>query len=285
MVHPALAGPRGLGAKHAATVMTSWTDCRLCGTPARRVFERKVLEKYQVGYFRCDACGSLQTEPPYWLHEAYANSLSGLDTGAAQRTLTNLAICFFISKLYGLTNVIDFGGGDGLLCRFLRDYGLNAFVTDKYATPSYAQGFSEPDFRNPDLLVATEVVEHFPDPGMDLDNLFGLNPRVVFVSTALYADQSVDWWYLSPESGQHVFFYSRKALDLIAGKYGYGLLVNGDFVLFVRPELQSNLRSALSRLLLRRKAIRLLRSLVVLLPASAAWNDYLIRRASSREIR
>lgn len=263
--------------------MTSPIDCRLCGASARWAFDRKVLEKHQVAYFRCDACGSLQTEAPYWLDEAYANSLSSLDTGAAQRTLTNLAICYSVAKLYGLANVIDFGGGDGLLCRLLRDYGLNAFVVDKYAVPSYAQGFSEPDFRDPDLVVATEVVEHFPSPQKDLENLFALKPRVIFISTSVYADQASDWWYLTPESGQHVFFYSRKALELIAGRFGYGLVVNGDFVLFVRPDLRTGLRSVLSRLVLKRTINRLLRSLVVFLPASHAWSDYLIQREASRE--
>jgi hypothetical protein len=56
--------------------------------------------------------------------------LSYLDTGRAQRNLSDLAVCFFVSKLYKLKNIIDFGGGDGLLCRFLRDYGLNCFVKD-----------------------------------------------------------------------------------------------------------------------------------------------------------
>ena len=260
-------------------------DCRLCGAPSRWVFTQKVLQRYEAGYYRCNACRSLQTEAPHWLDEAYANSLSCLDTGAAQRTLDNLAICFFLAKLYNLRNVVDFGGGDGLLCRFLRDHGLNAFVTDKYAVPAYAQGFTEPDFQHPDLVIASEVVEHFANPGRDLDQLFGLNPRIVFVSTAVYADQQGDWWYLAPDSGQHVFFYSKKALDLIADKYGYRLLANGDFILFVRPALLSNLRSALSSLVLRRAIIRLLRSMVVFMPTPYAWNDYLLQKEKLKPTR
>mgnify|MGYP001320862266 CR=1 FL=1 len=65
-------------------------------------------------------------------------------------------------KFFGLKNVIDFGGGEGLLCRMLRDYGANCYVMDKYREPTYGEGFTEPDFKSPDLLLAFELLEHFP---------------------------------------------------------------------------------------------------------------------------
>jgi len=268
-----------LGMEETATI-----DCRLCGGSCKRVFSQTILQKYKVAYWRCDACWSLQTDAAWWLDEAYATNLSCLDTGAAQRNVTNLAVCFFIAKLYNLKNVIDFGGGDGLLCRFLRDYGLNCFVKDKYANPTYAQGFTEPDFQDPDLVIAFEVLEHFANPARDLDGLFSLHPRVLFASTGIYTNEQGDWWYLTPETGQHVFFYSRKALDLIADKYGYGLLANGDFILFVRPDLMSNAKSAMTRLIIKRLVIRVLRSLIVFLPAPHAWNDHLLQRQKCRPV-
>src|SRR5688572_10641672 len=127
--------------------------CRLCGEHVAFVFLLKVLRSYDVSYYRCQHCGSLQTERPYWLEEAYRkNNLSILDTGAAQRNINNLAACYAVSKLLKAANVIDVGGGDGLLCRLLRDYEINCFVKDKYASPTYAQGYTEPDFKVPDLL-------------------------------------------------------------------------------------------------------------------------------------
>ncbi len=260
----------------------STVDCRLCGGPSRKVFSQTVLRKYEVGYYQCDRCSSLQTEDAHWLAEAYDSNLSYLDTGAAQRNLTNLAVCFFVSKLYRLRNIIDFGGGDGLLCRLLRDYGLNCFVRDKYATPTYAQGFTEADFEKADLVVAFEVLEHFSNPKEDLDDVFALDARAVFVSTGIYRNEQGDWWYLAPETGQHLFFYSRKALDLIADKYGYGVLANGDFVLFLRPDLQSLAKSALGRLMLNRVMIRLLRSLIAFLPAPYAGTDRLLQKQKRR---
>src|SRR5690349_10770988 len=132
--------------------------CRLCDGTIELQFRLQVLGQFDVGYFRCQRCHSLQTERPYWLEQAYrANNLSNLDTGAAQRNLHNLAACWSIAKLLRLRNVLDVGGGDGLLCRLLRDYELNCFVRDKYASPTYAQGFDEPDFAQPDMIVAFEV--------------------------------------------------------------------------------------------------------------------------------
>src|ERR1700677_3533845 len=88
--------------------------CRLYEGRLIRKFGYAVLHKHEVGYFECDQCGSLQTEFPYWLDEAYGSNLSTLDTGAAQRNLQNLAAAYLISKLFAVRDTLDFGGGDGL---------------------------------------------------------------------------------------------------------------------------------------------------------------------------
>ncbi len=138
--------------------MSDAGQCRLCEGPLIWTFNSVVLRKHDVAYYECQECKSLQTENPYWLDEAYHSSLSPLDTGAAQRVLRNLAAAFAVSKLFRINNAVDVGGGDGLLCRFLRDYGINCFMTDKYATPAYAQGFTNPDFESPDLIFGFEVL-------------------------------------------------------------------------------------------------------------------------------
>ena len=102
----------------------------------------------------------MQTERPYWMQEAYSTNLSILDTGAGQRNLLNLAATYAVCGLLRANNVIDFGGGDGLLCRLLRDYEVNCFVSDKYAAATYARAFVTPDFDRPDILLAFEVFEH-----------------------------------------------------------------------------------------------------------------------------
>lgn len=199
--------------------------CRLCDGNTKSVFELQILNKHPVEYLFCTSCKSLQTEAPYWLDDAYDESnLTSLDTGAAQRNIDNLAMSYTIAKTVGARNLIDVGGGDGLLCRLLRDYRLNCFVQDKYAQASYAQGYKQPDFQQPDLVMGFEVLEHFSNPASDLNDIFLLDADFLLFSTLLYTGQNKDWWYLVPETGQHVFFYSPESINFIARKYGYQVM-------------------------------------------------------------
>jgi hypothetical protein len=260
------------------------STCRLCEGQLSTRFNLTILNKYDVKYYQCEKCRSLQTENPFWLGESYAQNLSNLDTGAAQRNIHNLAACYAISKLFKVKNALDIGGGDGLLCRFLRDYGINCFVQDKYAQPTYAQGFTEPDFKTPDLVIAFEVIEHFSNPKADLDALFHYNANVLLLSTAVYTEQQNDWWYLTPESGQHIFFYSKTALDFIAAHYNYTLIINGGFILFVKSNFLTLGQSVLAKFLLNKYICRLLRAFVVLLPTPNVWKDHLFQKEQTKTI-
>jgi 2-polyprenyl-3-methyl-5-hydroxy-6-metoxy-1,4-benzoquinol methylase len=252
--------------------------CRLCGGRLELQFSLRVLGQHDVGYFRCVSCHSLQTERPYWLEQAYrANSLSHLDTGAAQRNLQNLAACWSIAKLMRLRNVLDVGGGDGLLCRLLRDYELNCFVLDKYATPTYAQGFEAPDFAQPDMMVAFEVMEHYAEPRKDLEELFAKRPKAVLASTGIFDAQGPDWWYLAPDSGQHVFFYSEAALQLIARTHDYELVMSGGYLLFLRRGACGGLKKNLARTLLRSGMRRFTRARLAMSSAGGVWKDHLLQ--------
>lgn len=255
--------------------------CRLCSGQLLLKFNSRILCKYDIKYFECMTCRSLQTEHPFWIDEAYSHNLSNLDTGAVQRNLQNLSACFIVSKLFGLTNAIDFGGGDGFLCRLLRDYRINCFVQDKYATPTYAQGFSNPDFSKPDLVTAFEVIEHFTNPSADLNNIFNLNPSCLLISTSIYSKQKSDWWYLSNESGQHVFFYSVDSILLIAKKYEYESLISGGYILFVKSSLMTSIKRFMASIFLKRAIVRLIRAFILILPARGVWLDHLSIRVKS----
>ena len=234
-----------------------------------------MLHKYEVRYFECERCGSLQPEVPHWLGECYGSNLSSLDTGAVQRNLQNLAASYLVSRLFRVRDALDFGGGDGLLCRLLRDYGVNCFANDKYAVPTYCQGFSEPDFASPNLVLAFEVLEHFAAPARELADLFQSRPAVLLASTFIYSHQRADWWYLACESGQHVFFYSAKAVRMIAERFGYSSVISGGFLLFVRKPHHAALRLFIARLMLSRVVCRLLRGLILIMPAPGVWRDHL----------
>ena len=222
----------------------------------------------------CRECSSLQTEPPYWIDEAYTSSLSILDTGAGQRNLANLAAAYLVSRLLRLNDILDYGGGDGLLCRLLRDYGINCYVYDKFAAPAYARGFTTPNFTRPQMLLAFEVLEHFENPDEEFKNLFTLNPDVLLTSVAIFSGQGSDWWYLTPETGQHLFFYSDKALSMVAARYGYRLLVASGYVLFLRPGIAGRIKNWMIGSLLHRLPLRLASAGIRLLPTNGVWADF-----------
>ena len=85
--------------------------------------------------------------------------------------------------------------------------------------------------------MAFEVLEHLPNPSINLDEIFAFKPKYFLCSTDLYSDQGSDWWYLAKEGGQHVFFYSPAAINFIAQKYGYGVTQIGGMLFFYKPEI------------------------------------------------
>jgi hypothetical protein len=263
-----------IGVVHSLHGPSPENSCRLCGGALDRAFALRVLEKYDVDYLRCTNCLSLQTERPYWIREAYTNNLANLDTGAGQRNLSNLAAAYAATRLFRLRNVVDFGGGDGLLCRLLRDYGVNCYVSDKYASATYAPNFVTQSLTQAEILLAFEVFEHFEEPRGDLSGLFGRSLPVILASTAVFSDQGPDWWYLAPETGQHVFFYSEKALHLIAKTYDYELLICSGYQLFMQPGLAGGVRKRMVKLLFQRHFLRLISAAMRLLPARGVWRDF-----------
>jgi hypothetical protein len=222
--------------------------CRLCGAATSWAFDGVVLSKYQAAYYVCTDCGSLQTEPPYWLSEAYSDPGSRIDPGAARRTLDCFVMVDIVARLFNCRSLLDFGGNTGLLCRLLRDRGYAAYSFDRHVVPTYAPQFVGSPTERYDLLTAFEVIEHFDQPVAEFEQIFGQRPKIVLASTALYAGQSADWWYLAAAEGQHVFFYSKRAIGLIAARYGYDFMIGRGFLLFSRDRLTRLQKAVLSLL-------------------------------------
>jgi hypothetical protein len=202
-----------------------------------------VLKKHRVQYFRCERCGFIQTETPYWLEEAYSSAIAAQDVGIMQR---NLANCRLTSAVLNLlfpkaSNAVDFGGGHGVFVRLMRDKGFHFYWCDLHATNDYARGFESQESVTYDLLTAFEVLEHLTDPVTDLSKLMNLADNV-FVTTCIVpqpAPALSDWWYYSPSTGQHIAFYTPESLSILAARFGRNLLSVGPYHLFTK-EPKSN---------------------------------------------
>ena len=204
--------------------------CKICDAATAHFGSQLVLAKHQAEYRRCTACGYLFVVQPHWLEEAYSTAIAALDTGIVERNLWLAdATCALLRfSLPDVRSGIDYGGGTGLFVRLMRDRGHCFPGHDAYSPNLLARGFeAEPGERH-DLLTAFELIEHLPEPLLVFDEFHTLAPSIL-LSTELVPDgaQLGRWWYFAPEAGQHIGFFTRAALQVVAERLGLRLSSNG----------------------------------------------------------
>ncbi len=201
--------------------------CPVCAGEWRPAFTATVLNRHSVQYVWCPACGMVQTEPPYWLDEAYRETIPAADTGLVTRNIELSAklagILYFCFDRKG--SYVDIAGGYGMLVRLMRDHGFDFYWQDPYCENVLARGFEEHEAAGAIVaLTAFEVLEHVHDPvAFVAEALRQRRTDTLIFSTQVYAgDQppGQDWWYYSFSTGQHVSFYQIRTLRAIAGKLG-----------------------------------------------------------------
>lgn len=208
--------------------------CKICGTNNTKIFDKKVLGKYDVGYYQCPNCNFIQTDTPYWLNEAYSSAITATDIGLISRNVYFTEVTTALLRLCGFDGnkkYLDYGGGYGIYVRMMRDNGYNFFWSDEYCENVYAQKFSADltnTEKNYEAVTAFEVFEHLVDPMKEIEKLLTYSDSILF-STVLANSRNTDidkWWYIAPEHGQHVAFYDIKTLHYIASKYGLNVFSN-----------------------------------------------------------
>jgi hypothetical protein len=252
-------------------------NCRLCEGLSPYIFSKTVLKKYKVKYYKCEKCKSLQTENPYWLEESYQDWATKFDTGIYSRVIKTFLVSFFICKIFKFKNILDFGGGDGLLCRIMRDYYLNCFSHDKFSKNLYSKAFVEKNFSTPDLITSFEAAEHFHRPSDEFSKLFNLKPKMLLLTTGIYQDQDKNWNYLEEDSGQHIFFYSKESLKFIAKKYNCNItFLECGFVLMtsVTSKLNKLMIYVLKKIIVRQKMFIFLKFALIFFKSNGHEKDY-----------
>lgn len=221
-------------------------SCKICGGTTAVFGHLRLLAKYDATYHRCGACGYLFVDEPTWLVEAYDEAVAEIDVGQIERMTqqsrrVKLVLHYFLDPAGAC---LDYGAGYGLLVRRMRDLGYNFNWFDRYCTNLFARDYVGGLDQHYHLLTAFEVIEHLTDPLQDLsdwskvaDNLLLSTQLIGRTPPPLYK-----WPYYTPESGQHIGFFTMEALQEVAKRLGLHLASDGfDFHLLSRKPVDSRL--------------------------------------------
>ncbi len=224
------------------TGIMEYVPCNFCGCDDSKLLYRKrgrtIPETFHI--VRCRKCGLAYVNPrlkkdisiglyndDYYDGKGIDNSFNGANR-KKQRDAIILARCLkeSIPRRSGGLNLLDVGGGEGLVSEAAKKLGFDALVCDISETAVHRakqkglecyKGELLDDFFNEyiglfDVIVALEVIEHVYDPKAFLARVCGLlKPGGVFIYTTGNFQETRflggRWGYMDiPES--HIYFFT-----------------------------------------------------------------------------
>jgi hypothetical protein len=212
--------------------------CKICESETSDFGKATVLGKHVASYKCCGNCGFIFASEPYWLPEAYNSAITCSDMGTVSRTQScSMATKAVIDLFYHpAVSFLDYGAGYGMFVRRMRDLGYNFFAYDTHCRNMFAEEFALGclDGKHFELTTAFEVLEHLENPISVLSTIFAHSDNLL-VTTEIVPNpvpRLANWWYFAPEHGQHISFYTHKALSLIAEQNRRLFYTNGNLHLF-----------------------------------------------------
>jgi len=228
-----------LGLKPASPVPM---PCKICGGPAppygvvdfnKSCAEfrglRLPLAGVPVRYGRCAECGFLFTDAfDDWSDDQFkAHIYNGeyliVDPDYEERRPRKCAemVAALWARHKAQTRVLDFGGGNDVLCAVLRAKGFPIAKTYDPMVPDYAL---RPHGQF-DLITCFEAFEHMPNPSAGIARMVecltetGLVLYSTVVQPADFDACGLAWCYVGPRNG-HISIFTRKALSIAWAGHG-----------------------------------------------------------------
>jgi hypothetical protein len=219
-------------------------NCKICDSELSHVFDHKVMGKYDSSYYNCPKCGYMTMANPHWLEEAYSDSITSADIGLLSR---NIQLSHKVAVLTGRYldvqgNYLDYAGGYGVFTRLMRDAGFSFYHDDPYTVNLFAKDFEYRDFDGTiSAVTCFECLEHFVDPLVELEKVFQISKNAFFTTRLKpMGVPDLDWDYYAFDHGQHVSFYTEKALQAIARRFGLHVVSAGNLHFFSEMPTSSN---------------------------------------------
>jgi 2-polyprenyl-6-hydroxyphenyl methylase/3-demethylubiquinone-9 3-methyltransferase len=188
---------------------------------------RLAISGCPVYYRRCQHCAFTFTNAfDSWTSEAFRRHIYNelyvtVDPDFVElRPVGNaklIAESFQASRLS--VQILDFGGGTGLLAHRLRDQGFSAATYDPFTN------FDTMPSEKFDLISCFEVMEHVPFPTETVAQMVSMlnSQGAILFSTLLqpasFEQVGLNWWYASPRNG-HVSLYSKPSLAHLFKQHG-----------------------------------------------------------------
>jgi hypothetical protein len=123
-----------------------------------------------------------------------------------------------------------------------------------------------------DFSAGYGLLEHFTDPGAELDRMLEIGGNVL-LSTDIIADPAPaqnEWWYYGREHGQHIGFYREITLKNLAQERGLHFISNGlNYHLITKEPVSQTLWLGLMRL------SRYISPIITKFLESKTWSDHM----------
>ena len=211
--------------------MESQELCAVCSGNTKFLFSYKVRGEHQASLRECVTCHFAFIVNPHWLADSFSSELNDLDIGSVDRCLilADFVEVLIRSQKWSKSRFLDWGGGYGLLARIMRDRGLDFGSHDIYTQPLFVKSSEVDESDTFKLVTMSEVALHLTDPVPVFKKILESTNTLVF--TAVIAPNTIpnDWWYLMPDTGQHVGIYHKETLQVLANQLGVQITSDGRF--------------------------------------------------------